>query len=49
MREKINFNVIEITKNENITEIQKSINYIINKLMVNKFTNYRFKIDMSKK
>lgn len=39
MREKINFNVIEITKNENIKEIQKSINHIINKLMVNEFTN----------
>lgn len=39
MREKINFNVIEITKNENIKEIQKSISYIINKLMVNEFTN----------
>ena len=39
MREKINFNVIEITKNENIKEIQKSINYIINKLMVDEFTN----------
>ena len=39
MREKINFNVIEILKNENIEEIQKSINYIINKLMINEFTN----------
>ena len=39
MREKINFNVVEITKNENIKEIQKSIKYIINKLMVNEFTN----------
>lgn len=39
MRKKISFNVIEITKNENIKEIQKSINYIINKLMVNEFTN----------
>ncbi len=39
MREKLNFNVIEITKNENIKEIQKSINYIINKLIVNEFTN----------
>lgn len=39
MREEINFNVIEITKNENTKEIQNSINYIINKLMVNEFTN----------
>lgn len=39
MREKINFNVIEITKNENIKEIQKYINSIINKLIVNEFTN----------
>lgn len=39
MRKEINFNVIEITKNENIKEIQKSINHIINKLMVNEFTN----------
>lgn len=39
MREKISFNVIEITKNENINEIQKYINSIINKLIVNEFTN----------
>ena len=39
MREKISFNVIEITKNENIKEIQKYINSIINKLIVNEFTN----------
>lgn len=35
----INFNVIEVTKNENITEIEKYINSIINKLIVNEFTN----------
>ena len=35
----INFNVIEVTKNENINEIEKYINSIINKLIVNEFTN----------
>ena len=35
----INFNVIEVTKTENINEIEKYINSIINKLIVNEFTN----------
>lgn len=39
MCDKINFNVIEVTKNENINEIEKYINSIINKLIVNEFTN----------
>lgn len=39
MCNKINFNVIEVTKNENINEIEKYINSIINKLIVNEFTN----------
>lgn len=39
MCDKINFNVIEVTKNENITEIEKYINSIINKLIVNEFAN----------
>ena len=39
MSKKIDFNVIEITKNENINEIEKSINYIINKLIVNEYAN----------
>lgn len=39
MHPKVNFNVIEVTKNEHITEIEKYINSIINKLIVNEFTN----------
>ncbi len=39
MREKVNFNVIEIMKNENRREIEKTINSIVNKLIVNEFTN----------
>lgn len=39
MCDKINFNVIEVTKNENINEIEKYINSIINKLIVNEFAN----------
>lgn len=37
MHEKVNFNVIEKTKNENIEDIIKSINNIVNKLIVNEF------------
>lgn len=37
MCEKVNFNVIEKTKNENIEDIVKVINKIVNKLIVNEF------------
>lgn len=37
MCEKVNFNVIEKTKNENIDDITKYINNIVNKLIVNEF------------
>ena len=37
MREKINFNVIEITKTKDMKEIQRLINHIINKLITNEF------------
>ena len=40
MCKKVNFNVIEKTKNENIEDIVKVINKIVNKLIVNEFTNY---------
>ncbi len=39
MSEKIKFNVIEINKNENINDISKAIASIVNKLIVNEFTN----------
>ncbi len=39
MSEKIKFNVIEINKNENINNISKDITSIVNKLIVNEFTN----------
>lgn len=39
MCEKVNFNIIEKTKNENKEDIVKVINKIINKLIVNEFTN----------
>lgn len=39
MREKVNFNVIEKNKNENIEDIEKFINNIVNKLIVNEFVN----------
>lgn len=39
MCEKVNFNVIEKNKNENIEDIEKFINNIVNKLIVNEFTN----------
>lgn len=39
MCEKVNFNVIEKNKNENIEDIEKLINNIVNKLIVNEFTN----------
>lgn len=39
MCEKVNFNVIEKNKNENIEDIEKFINNIVNKLIVNEFVN----------
>ncbi len=39
MCEKINFNVIEKNKYENIDDITKFINNIVNKLIVNEFVN----------
>ncbi len=39
MSEKIKLNVIEINKNENINDISKDITSIVNKLIVNEFTN----------
>lgn len=39
MCKKVNFNVIEKNKNENIEDIEKLINNIVNKLIVNEFTN----------
>ena len=39
MCEKMNFNVIEKTKNENIEDIVKIINNIVNKLIANEFAN----------
>lgn len=40
MCEKVNFNVIEKNKNENVEDIEKFINNIVNKLIVNEFTNF---------
>ncbi len=39
MCEKVNFNVIEKTKNENVEDIVNAINRIVTKLIVNEFTN----------
>ena len=39
MCEKVNFNVIEKNKNDNIEDIVKSIEIIVNKLIVNEFVN----------
>ncbi len=39
MCEKVNFNVIEKNKNSNIEDIEKFINNIVNKLIVNEFVN----------
>ncbi len=39
MCEKVNFNVIEKNKNNNIEDIVKSIETIVNKLIVNEFVN----------
>ncbi len=42
MCEKVNFNVIEKNKNENIEEIARIIETIVNKLIVNEFMrNYQ--------
>ena len=40
MCEKVNFNVIEKNKNDNIEDIVKSIEIIVNKLIVNEFVNF---------
>lgn len=37
MCEKVNFNVIEKTKNENVEDIVNAINRIVTKLIVNEF------------
>lgn len=39
MCEKVNFNVIEKTKNDNVEDIAKVINNIVNKLIANEFAN----------
>ena len=39
MCEKVNFNVIEKNKNDNREDIKRVINDIVNKLIVNEFTN----------
>lgn len=39
MYEKVNFNVIEKNKNSNIEDIVKSMEIIVNKLIVNEFVN----------
>ena len=39
MCEKVNFNVIEKNKYENIDDITKYINIIVNKLIIKEFAN----------
>lgn len=39
MNEKINFNIIEIIKNDNAYDISKNVSDIIDKLIVNKISN----------
>ncbi len=39
MCEKVNFNVIEKTKNDNVEDIAKVINNIVNMLIMNEFAN----------
>lgn len=39
MCEKVNFNVIEKNKNDNVEDIVRIINNIVNKLIVNEFIN----------
>lgn len=39
MCEKVNFNVIEKNKNENVEDIEKVINNIVNMLIMNEFAN----------
>ncbi len=39
MREKVKFNVIEKNKNDNIDDIVKVMETIVNKLIINEFTN----------
>lgn len=40
MGKKVNFNVIEKNKNSNTEDIVKSIETIVNKLIVNEFVNH---------
>ncbi len=40
MHGKVNFNVIEKNKNENIEDIVKVIQTIVNKLIANEFANF---------
>ncbi len=40
MYKKVKFNVIEKNKNSNIEDIVKSIETIVNKLIVNEFVNF---------
>ena len=40
MYKKVKFNVIEKNKNSNIEDIVKSIETIVNKLIVNEFMNF---------
>lgn len=39
MNEKVNFNIIEINKSNNIDDISNYINYIVSKLIVKEFIN----------
>lgn len=43
MSEKVNFNVIEKNKNSNIEDTAKSIETIVNKLIVNEFVYILYK------
>lgn len=40
MCKKVNFNVIEKTKHENVEDIVKAIHRIVNTLIVKEFTNF---------
>jgi len=40
MGKKVKFNVVERNKNDNIEDIKKIINNIVNKLIVNELKNY---------
>lgn len=49
MCEKVNFNVIEKNKYDNIDDITKFINNIVNKLIVNEFAKCSVTIDVKQK